>query len=123
MIHHYSTRIDDLTRIARGRVREQEREQRLAKFSECAIRVNFPDRTWLQARFSSTETLADVYEFIRSTLAEDKRPFHLFMTPPRTKLEDSKEQVLKYTGLLPSAKVYFSWNSPPAGEGPFLAFK
>ena len=30
------------------KVREQEREARLARYSECPIRVVFPDRTWIQ---------------------------------------------------------------------------
>ena len=78
------------------KIRETEREARLAQFSECSVRVIFQDQTWIQARFSALETLADIYAFVRGVLAQD-RPFYLYTTPPPTKLADSKSDMIKYT--------------------------
>lgn len=78
------------------KIREMEREKKLSRFSDCAVRVVFPDQTWLQAHFSSTETLADVYMFVRGALAQD-RPFTLNMAPPPTKIENSKDAIIKYS--------------------------
>ena len=84
----------DMARMARTRqdkqakpafktkwMREQEREKRLAKVTHVPVRVTFPDQSWLQARFGASESLAEVYAFVRSNLAAP-RAFYLYSTSP-----------------------------------------
>jgi tether containing UBX domain for GLUT4 len=62
-------------------LREQEqRKAQLAKqerYPRTLIRVRFPDQTLLEARFSSRETLRNVYDVVRQNLYDSSRPFHL----------------------------------------------
>ncbi|EKX51590.1 hypothetical protein GUITHDRAFT_102851 [Guillardia theta CCMP2712] len=92
------------------KMREEEREQKLSAYQTVVIRVVFPDRTWLQGKFSSQETFSDIYNFVRQALVQKERAFYLFMTPPPKRIEDSSSTQLKYSQLLPAARILFAWN-------------
>ena len=103
------------------KMREMEKEARLAAFKTIAVRFVFPNQHWIQARFNANETLQDLYQFVRGQLVQKERAFVLTTTPPPTKLAEAPD-LLKHTNLVPSAKVYFSWTSPPL-DGPYLTFQ
>jgi tether containing UBX domain for GLUT4 len=127
------------------KMREDEKEKRLSAFPTIRIRVVFPNQEWVQAQFEATETIKEVYDFVRESLVHKERPFILQTCPPPQKLAQTTCEkcggsphfsrkcekcgdpmqgpvMLKYTHLLPSAKVYFSWASAPL-DGPYLTFE
>ena len=103
------------------KMREMEREVKLAAFEDVKIRFIFPNQHFIQGLFSPTETLAHVFDFVRETLVQKDRPFVLSTTPPPTKLVEDDTTFIKYTHLMPSARVYFTWAHPPL-EPPYMAF-
>ena len=103
------------------KMREMEKEARLAAFKTIAVRFVFPNQHWIQARFNANETLQDLYQFVRGQLVQKERAFVLTTTPPPIKLAEAAD-LLKHTNLVPSAKVYFSWTLPPL-DGPYLTFQ
>ena len=64
--------------------------------------------------------MADIYSFVRKALVENQRAFGLSTTPPPTLLPDN-DTAIKYTNLLPSARVMMNWSAPPL-QGPYLTF-
>ena len=103
------------------KMREMEKEVKLAAFKDVKIRFIFPNQHFIQGLFSPTETLAHVFDFVRETLVQKDRPFVLTTTPPPTKLVEDDKTLIKYTHLMPSARVYFTWAHPPL-EPPYMAF-
>eukprot|EP00960_Hanusia_phi_P057573 763602-Hanusia_phi.AAC.1 len=99
------------------KMREEEREKKLSAYPTVVIRVVFPDRTWLQGKFSSQETFSDIYNFVRQALVQKDRGFYLFMTPPPKRIEDSSSTQLKYSQLLPAARMLFAWNDTKSEPG------
>ena len=49
-------------------------------FTQCDIRVKFPDGTQIQGTFAADETVGDIYNFVREQLQEDV-PFSLRTLP------------------------------------------
>eukprot|EP00802_Teleaulax_amphioxeia_P003577 Tamp_03580.p2 GENE.Tamp_03580~~Tamp_03580.p2 ORF type:complete len:517 (-),score=123.72 Tamp_03580:2015-3565(-) len=102
------------------KMRDMEREAKLAAFKTVSIRVVFPNQQWIQAQFGSDETLGDIYQLVREALVVQDRPFSLITTPPPSRLPDDATAI-KYTNLLPSARVMMNWCAPPF-EAPYLTF-
>jgi hypothetical protein len=50
-------------------------------FTQCDIRVRFPDGTQIQGTFSAEETVGDIYSFVREQL-QQQVPFSLRISPP-----------------------------------------
>jgi len=103
------------------KMRDMEREAKLSAFKDVKIRFIFPNQHFVQGLFSPTETLAHVFDFVRGTLVQQDRPFVLTTTPPPAKLLEDDKTLIKYTHLMPSARVYFTWAVPPL-EPPYMAF-
>uniref|UniRef100_G1NTY2 ASPSCR1 tether for SLC2A4, UBX domain containing n=1 Tax=Myotis lucifugus TaxID=59463 RepID=G1NTY2_MYOLU len=68
--------------------REAQRKEKLERYPKVVLRVLFPDRYILQGFFRPSETVGDLQDFVRSHLGNPALPFHLFITPPKTILED-----------------------------------
>ena len=89
--------------------------------------------TFRQGKFSSQETFSDIYNFVRQALVQKERlplqslplprphhpsrAFYLFMTPPPKRIEDSSSTQLKYSQLLPAARILFAWNEAKSEPG------
>jgi hypothetical protein len=91
---------EDDTPLTTRAVRELQRSQRERVYARTLVRIRFPDRVCLQGFFHPRHTIADVYDWVRSSLntdghthvpsvptgARDTSLFELYTSPPRTVL-------------------------------------
>ncbi|KAM4583804.1 tether containing UBX domain for GLUT4 [Odontesthes bonariensis] len=87
-------------------LREAQMKEKMERYPKVVLRVQFPDRHVLQGFFRPLETVAAVRHFVRSHLEDPKLSFYLFITPPRTVLDDSSATLFQ-ANLFPGALVYF----------------
>ncbi|XP_073444221.1 tether containing UBX domain for GLUT4 isoform X2 [Dendrobates tinctorius] len=86
-------------------LREAQQKEKLERYPKVVLRILFPDRYVLQGFFRVSETIGAVREFVTNHLEEPEIPFYLFITPPRTELDDSL--TLFQAQLFPAAVVHF----------------
>lgn len=65
-----------LTERMREAAEERERTEAIHHYKTTIMRIQFPDRLVLQGKFKSTETVSDIYDFVRKFLDHDFK-FHL----------------------------------------------
>ncbi|XP_028314234.1 tether containing UBX domain for GLUT4 [Gouania willdenowi] len=87
-------------------LRESQIMEKLNRYPKVVLRVQFPDRCVLQGFFRPLETVDAVRHFVRSHLEDPQLSFHLFITPPKTIL-DNHTATLFQANLFPGALVYF----------------
>ena len=97
----------------------------LQKYSNSTmIRILFPDKSALQAKFLLTETTHMLYSFVCDALPLNLRTntdhfdFVLFTTPPRSEIVVSDVKTLLDSNLYPAVNVHFS--SEKISSPPFL---
>lgn len=101
------------TRAMRDSTEKVKRE----KWPYTTIRVRFPDRTQLEAVYSSSDKIKSVYAFVRSCLKEDVKPikFILYQSPPKRDLKVSDPNVrdlsLSELQLSPSSVLLLRFES------------
>ena len=99
--------------------REQEAQKRRDKVQHATIRIMFQQKpisdVCVEAVFDAhTETIADVYTFVREILSKENKNevnFELFVAPPKRVLKRNGQEAnhsLYDAGLAPAAKVFFS---------------
>ncbi|XP_075205841.1 tether containing UBX domain for GLUT4 isoform X1 [Anomaloglossus baeobatrachus] len=86
-------------------LREAQQKEKLERYPKVVLRILFPDRYVLQGFFRVSETVGAVREFVANHLDEPEIPFYLFITPPRTELDDSL--TLFQAQLFPAAVIHF----------------
>ncbi|XP_063455568.1 tether containing UBX domain for GLUT4 isoform X2 [Pan paniscus] len=91
--------------------REAQIKEKLERYPKVALRVLFPDRYVLQGCFRPSETVGDLRDFVRSHLGNPELSFYLFVTPPKTVLDDHT-QTLFQANLFPAALVHFGAEEP-----------
>ncbi|XP_016070950.1 PREDICTED: tether containing UBX domain for GLUT4, partial [Miniopterus natalensis] len=91
--------------------REAQMKEKLERYPKVVLRVLFPDRYILQGFFRPSETVGDLQDFVRSHLGNPELPFHLFITPPKTTLEDPTLTLFQ-ADLFPAALVHFGAEEP-----------
>ncbi|XP_053767327.1 tether containing UBX domain for GLUT4 isoform X2 [Desmodus rotundus] len=91
--------------------REAQLKEKLERYPKVALRVLFPDRHVLQGFFRPSETVGDLQDFVRSHLGDPALPFHLFITPPKTTLDDPTLTLFQ-AELFPAALVHFGAEEP-----------
>lgn len=91
--------------------REAQMKEKLERYPKVVLRVLFPDRYILQGFFRPSETVGDLRDFVRSHLGNPALPFHLFITPPKTILEDHTLTLFQ-ANLFPAALVHFGAEEP-----------
>ncbi|KAL6931838.1 hypothetical protein ACO0R3_003305 [Hanseniaspora guilliermondii] len=69
-------------------------EKRKEEIPECHIRIKFPDRTILQAKFSNTETSELLYDFVTNSLEMPDSPFELYFAHPLKLVKRSDKLLL-----------------------------
>ena len=77
-------------------------------YDRCVLRVEFPDRACLTARFHPREPCSAAYAVVAAAV----RPglvFSLFATPPRRDLPRDGTASLLDLGLVPAARVFISF--------------
>lgn len=75
-------------------------------YLQVVLRVQFPDRHVLQGFFRPLETVGAVRHFVQSHLEDPQLSFYLFITPPKTILDDPSATLFQ-ADLFPGALVYF----------------
>ncbi|KAB1265963.1 Tether containing UBX domain for GLUT4 [Camelus dromedarius] len=87
-------RLEEAPLVTRA-FREAQMKEKLQRYpklvagaAEVVLRVLFPDRHILQGCFRPSETVGDLRDFVRSHLGDPELPFHLFIAPPKTILDD-----------------------------------
>lgn len=70
--------------------KEKEKEE----LEECHIRIKFPDRTILQAKFTNKETSELLYDFVTNSLEMPDSPFELHFAHPLKRVERSDKLLL-----------------------------
>ncbi|XP_058515392.1 tether containing UBX domain for GLUT4 [Ochotona princeps] len=93
--------------------REARMKEKLERYPKVAVRVLFPDRYILQGFFRPSETVGDLQEFVRHHLGNPELPFHLFIAPPKTVLDDHTLTLFQ-ANLFPAALVHFGAQEPTA---------
>ncbi|XP_032726250.1 tether containing UBX domain for GLUT4 isoform X1 [Lontra canadensis] len=91
--------------------REAQRREKLERYPKVVLRVLFPDRYILQGFFRPSETVGDLRAFVRSHLGDPELPFYLFITPPKTVLDDPTLTLFQ-ADLFPAALVHFGAEEP-----------
>nr|KAF6454787.1 ASPSCR1 tether for SLC2A4, UBX domain containing [Rousettus aegyptiacus] len=91
--------------------REAQMKEKLERYPKVVLRVLFPDRHILQGFFRPRETVGDLRDFVRSHLGNPELPFYLFITPPKTILEDHTLTLFQ-ANLFPAALVHFGAEQP-----------
>ncbi|XP_045425698.1 tether containing UBX domain for GLUT4 isoform X3 [Lemur catta] len=91
--------------------REAQMKEKLERYPKVALRVLFPDRYILQGFFRPSETVGDLRDFVRSHLGNPELPFHLFIAPPKTVLDDHALTLFQ-ANLFPAALVHFGAEEP-----------
>ncbi|KAJ7315940.1 hypothetical protein JRQ81_002102 [Phrynocephalus forsythii] len=86
--------------------RDAQMKEKLARYPKVVLRVYFPDRHILQGFFDPSETVGALKFFVKSHLADPEMPFYLFITPPRSILNDDSLTLFQ-ANLFPAAVVYF----------------
>ncbi|XP_032396575.1 tether containing UBX domain for GLUT4 [Etheostoma spectabile] len=87
-------------------LRETQVKEKMKRYPKVVLRVQFPDRHVLQGFFRPLETVAALRHFVRSHLEDPQLSFYLFITPPKTILEDPSATLFQ-ADLFPGALVYF----------------
>mmetsp|Transcript_23037 Transcript_23037/g.37006 ORF Transcript_23037/g.37006 Transcript_23037/m.37006 type:complete len:351 (+) Transcript_23037:307-1359(+) len=106
----YDVRENDFASLVSAvRGARQQSSKSFSQFKTTMLRIRFPGRLILEAKFLPEETVADVTEFVRASLKDEKMPFILFTAPPRRVLTPAdKEKSLASLRLVPSAIIHFS---------------
>ncbi|EHH25315.1 hypothetical protein EGK_09114, partial [Macaca mulatta] len=81
--------------------REAQIKEKLERYPKVALRVLFPDRYVLQGFFRPSETVGDLRDFVRSHLGNPELSFYLFITPPKTVLDDHTRTLFQVPEGLP----------------------
>ncbi|XP_059201628.1 tether containing UBX domain for GLUT4 [Centropristis striata] len=87
-------------------LREAQMKEKMERYPKVVLRVQFPDRHVLQGFFRPLETVGVVRQFVRSHLEDPQLSFYLFITPPKTILDDPSATLFQ-ADLFPGALVYF----------------
>ncbi|KAL3067294.1 hypothetical protein OYC64_017096 [Pagothenia borchgrevinki] len=88
-------------------LRESQMREKMERHPKVVLRVQFPDRHVLQGFFRPLETgLGAVRQFVSSHLEDPELSFYLFITPPKTILDDPSATLFQ-ADLFPGALVYF----------------
>ncbi|KAM7009925.1 tether containing UBX domain for GLUT4 [Tautogolabrus adspersus] len=87
-------------------LRESQMKEKMKRYPKVVLRVQFPDRHVLQGFFRPLETVGAVRHFVRSHLENPQLSFYLFITPPKTILNDPSSTLFQ-ADLFPGALVYF----------------
>ncbi|KAM6940045.1 tether containing UBX domain for GLUT4 [Xenentodon cancila] len=87
-------------------LRESQMKEKMERYPKVVLRVQFPDRYVLQGFFRPLETVGAVKDFVHSHLEDPQLSFHLFITPPKTILDDPSVTLFQ-ADLFPGALVYF----------------
>ncbi|XP_026158293.1 tether containing UBX domain for GLUT4 [Mastacembelus armatus] len=90
-------------------LREAQIKEKMERYPKVVLRVQFPDRHVLQGFFRPMETVGAVRHFVRSHLEDPNLSFYLFITPPKTILDDPSVTLFQ-ADLFPGALVYFGCN-------------
>ncbi|KAI9776353.1 MAG: hypothetical protein M1839_000433 [Geoglossum umbratile] len=88
-------------------------EERLAKVSDVEIKIRYPDQMQLVSKFTSVDTAASLYGFVRSTLKYIDEPFSLSYTSPKgpkTVPRDDKVRLIKDLGFEGRMLVNVAWD-------------
>ncbi|CAL8332197.1 unnamed protein product [Merluccius merluccius] len=87
-------------------LKESQLKEKMERYPKVVLRVQFPDRHVLQGFFRPLETVAAVRKFVRTYLQDPQLNFYLFLTPPKTILDESSVTLFQ-ANLFPGALVYF----------------
>ncbi|CAL8330424.1 unnamed protein product [Lota lota] len=87
-------------------LKESQLKEKMERYPKVVLRVQFPDRHVLQGFFRPLETVADVRKFVQNHLEDPQLDFYLFITPPKTILDESSVTLFQ-ANLFPGALVYF----------------
>ncbi|XP_072795979.1 tether containing UBX domain for GLUT4 isoform X3 [Vicugna pacos] len=103
-------RLEEAPLVTRA-FREAQMKEKLQRYPKVVLRVLFPDRHVLQGCFRPSETVGDLRDFVRSHLGDPELPFHLFIAPPKTILDDHMLTLFQ-ANLFPAALVHFGPEEP-----------
>ncbi|XP_032834488.2 tether containing UBX domain for GLUT4 isoform X2 [Petromyzon marinus] len=87
-------------------LRESQELEKMKRYPQVVIRVQFPDRNILQGVFRPNEPVCALVELVRSCLEEPAPPFYLYTAPPKRVLDASTQTLFK-ANLFPTSLVHF----------------
>ncbi|KAG0672639.1 hypothetical protein C6P45_000070 [Maudiozyma exigua] len=88
--------------------------------TDCLVRIKFPDLTYLEIRFSPTDSSQTIYEEVTKSLVKPNEAFKLFYPHPQKYIERSAEQELVKDLAFSSKTILLYESESLADKGPFL---
>lgn len=93
------------------KMREAEEKQRMGRFRNVLIRIQFPDRVVLQGVFEPQSKIRQVVRFVKAALLDARNvKFHFFVVPPKHILSNI-DATLWSEGLVPAAVIHIGIDS------------
>nr|CAH8860504.1 unnamed protein product [Trichobilharzia regenti] len=87
-------------------MRAEARRKYYSKYARAIIQFHWVDNVVIQACFTPSEKVSDLYEFVRGLLKDSSCNFQLYTTPPKQFLSD-KNSTLIEANLVPLSKVFY----------------
>lgn len=88
--------------------------------TDCLVRIKFPDLTYLEIRFSPTDSSETIYQEVMKTLVKPDKAFKLFYPHPQKYIERSIEQELVKDLAFSSKTILLYESESITDKGPFL---
>lgn len=115
------TEIHD-TPLKTSQLRDLEESKRilnqLTLYKHCILRIQFPNRYILQSKFSTVDKVEAVKDHVRKFLKNPDLNFHLYVTPPKTVLEENLN--LLEVNCVPNALLHFAVSENDSSDNDFL---
>ncbi|CAH8862575.1 unnamed protein product [Trichobilharzia szidati] len=87
-------------------MRAEARRKYYSKYPRAIIQFHWVDNVVIQACFTPSEKVSELYEFVRGLLKDSCCNFQLYTTPPKQFLSD-KNNTLIEANLVPLSKVFY----------------
>ncbi|XP_041987500.1 tether containing UBX domain for GLUT4 [Aricia agestis] len=91
----------------RNEIQSQQVTKIANTYKNTVVRIQFPDRIILQGVFSPSNTIEDVFNFVKEHLHNPNQSFHIFSTPLKETL-DPKMTLLE-AKFVPCVLMHFKW--------------
>lgn len=103
-----------LTASKRDDIEKQQSKINLNSYKNVVVRIQFPDHIILQGIFSPSNRIEDVINFIKEHLECPDKPFHLFTTPFKEKLDPNL--TLSDARFVPCVHMHFKWHEGDSSQ-------
>jgi tether containing UBX domain for GLUT4 len=97
----------------------EEKAARQAAIKDVSIKVRFPDQLTIVSNFTTADTAANLYEFVRGVIVAEDQPFVLVWSGPKgpqTVPDNTNVRLIKDLGFAGRILVNFSWDERASAQ-------